>query len=106
METYGPTLYGPTYYTWSYFGKDPANGKGFYLIKDYYITDVNFYNADYLILSSLASDKAKYFCDKKPLETYAAIRSCPLINSWRAEPANFWFHNPVINLYSNCLKTE
>ncbi len=104
-ETYGPTLYSPTYYTFSYSGKDPYDGKGFYLLKDYYITDVNFYSADYLILSSLASDKTKYFCNKEPLKTYGKIRGCPLIKSWRAEPANFWFHNPAIELYSNCLKT-
>ncbi|MEK6958081.1 MAG: phospholipid carrier-dependent glycosyltransferase [archaeon] len=103
-ETYGPTLDSYFYYTWGYTGKDPYDGEGYYLIKDYYITDKNFYAADYIILSSLASDKTKYFCDKKPLETYGAIRSCPLIGSWRAEPANFWFHNPVINMYSNCLK--
>ncbi len=107
METYGPTLYNPTYYTFSYSGKDPAgDGSGFYLIKDYYITDVNFSKADYLILSSLASEKSKYLCDKKPLETYAAIRSCPLVRSWSAKPQTFWFHNPVIELYQNCLKTN
>ncbi|GEM_PF-6112388 len=106
METYGPTLYGPTYYTFPYAGKDPAgDGNGFYLIKDYYITDVNFSGADYLILSSLASEKAKYLCDQKPLETYRAIRSCPLVRSWSAQPPTFWFHNPAIELYSNCLKT-
>lgn len=105
-ETYGPTLYSHYYYTFSYSGKDPFDGKGYYIIKDYYITDVNFYIADYLILSGLASDKTRFFCDKKPLETYDAIRACPLVNSWRAEPANFWFHNPVISMYSNCLRAK
>ena len=103
-EAYGPTLDSEFYYTWGYTGKGPDNAGDYYLIKSYYVTDKNFYGADYIILSSLASDKSRYFCDKKPLETYDAIRNCPLINSWSAEPANFWFHNPAINLYSNCLK--
>ena len=104
-EIFGPTLNSQFYYTFGYTGKDPQTGGGYYLVKGYYMADINFYSADYLVLSSLASDKTKYFCDKAVIEKYDAIRSCPLIKSWRAEPANFWHHNPVIDLYSNCLKT-
>ncbi len=103
-ETYGPPLDSQFYYTWGYTGKDPLTGGGYYLIKSYYVTDKNFYSADYILLSSLASDKSRFFCDKQLLQTYDAIKSCPLVMSWRAEPENFWFHNPVISLYSNCLK--
>ncbi len=103
-EAYGPPLDSQFYYTWGYTGKDPLTGGGYYLIKSYYVTDKNFYSADYIILSSLASDKSRFFCDKQLLQTYDAIKSCPLVMSWGIEPENFWFHNPVIDLYSNCLK--